>query len=80
MWEGYKSDHSTRRLLEFLEGKGMKIVSIHTSGHADVQTLKKVVESLRPKRIIPIHTFHPGAYVELGAGVLQMSDGIGVDV
>ena len=29
---------------------------IHTSGHADVNGLKRIVEHVHPKRIVPIHT------------------------
>ena len=31
------------------------VVDIHTSGHADIATIKKVVEIVKPKEIICIH-------------------------
>ena len=34
MWEGYKTEPSMQRLLDFLKDRGTKVISIHTSGHA----------------------------------------------
>jgi ribonuclease J len=76
LWEGYKKEDSTRKLLEFLANRGVKIQSLHTSGHADVKTLQRVVQEIKPLRIIPIHTFHPKKYQELfGERALTLADG-----
>jgi len=41
-----------------------------------MDTLKKVVKKLKPGRIIPIHTFHPGKYSDLfSRKIEQLSDG-----
>jgi len=32
----------------------MKFYQIHTSGHAEIATLKKVVNKLKPGKIVPI--------------------------
>jgi len=38
----------------------------HTSGHADVETLNAVFETVKPKfGIIPIHTENPEKFIEL---------------
>jgi len=29
----------------------------HTSGHADIADLKRLVKALSPKRLVPIHSF-----------------------
>ena len=39
-----------------------KLSDIHTSGHADVASLQKIVEHVRPKRIVPIHTEHSESF------------------
>jgi ribonuclease J len=80
MWEGYMTEPSTQRLLDFLKDRGTKVLSVHTSGHAFIATLRKVVNTLRPKTLVPIHTFHPEAYEKLSSSVLQLSDGVGVEV
>ncbi|HAJ33561.1 MAG TPA: hypothetical protein DCK79_09370 [Candidatus Atribacteria bacterium] len=49
---------------------------VHTSGHAEIDTLKKVVKKLKPGKIIPIHTFHPDKYSSLfNRKIVQVSDG-----
>ena len=49
---------------------------LHTSGHAEIATLKKVVKKLKPGRIIPIHTFYPDKYSGLfNRKIVQVSDG-----
>lgn len=50
----------------------MKFYAIHTSGHASIETLKKVVEKLKPESIIPIHTFYPDKYKILSNNVHQI--------
>ena len=35
---------------------------IHTSGHADKDSLQKLIGIINPKTIIPIHTFQPQDY------------------
>jgi ribonuclease J len=32
------------------------IIDLHTSGHADINTIKEVADYLNPNIIIPIHT------------------------
>ena len=76
MWEGYIKEASTYKFLEFMKTKNMKMVIRHTSGHAAISTLKKVVSKIKPKVIIPIHTFYPEQYKELfkGTKILTVSD------
>lgn len=76
LWEGYLKDRALVNFLAFLEKKGMKRINLHTSGHASINTLKKVVAKINPKRIIPIHTFHPDKYKELFEAnkVLKVTD------
>jgi len=52
----------------------MKFYHIHTSGHASIETLKKVVKKLKLKVIIPIHTSYPEQYKMLGNNVHQIAD------
>ena len=61
-----------------MQQRDMNFVSIHTSGHASVQTMKFLVNELQPKRIIPIHTNHPEAFHELFGDylVVTVEDGI----
>jgi ribonuclease J len=72
MWHGYleRSD-----LSQFLETKDIPITEIHTSGHAYVSQLKRLADALKPRFIIPIHTFYPEQYVNIFPNVIQLKDG-----
>lgn len=76
MWDGYKKETHTKEFIDFLIGKGMTEKQIHTSGHADRDALKRMVEVLKPKNLVPIHTFEGDEYEEIftGAKVLRIND------
>jgi ribonuclease J len=38
---------------------------IHASGHASYPKLKKMVEDIKPKKVIPIHTEHPELFKQM---------------
>jgi ribonuclease J len=54
----------------------MAIKDIHTSGHVDIAGLKKMVEVLKPKNLVPIHTFERDEYRNIftGINVLRAND------
>lgn len=56
MWKGYLEKPQTKEFIEFMESKGVKTHILHTSGHADSMTIDKLIEDVKPKRIIPVHT------------------------
>jgi ribonuclease J len=72
MWHGYLERTD---LQEFLTAKGIKLTEIHTSGHAYVRQLEKLFKALKPRHVIPIHTFYPEKYTELFSNVVQLKDG-----
>ena len=67
LWGGYLQEKSMESMLAWIRNRNLAFYSLHTSGHATVSTLKKVVHTLRPQQIIPIHTFYPQQYAVLGA-------------
>ena len=55
MWNGYlKPEHADQHLIDFIGGR--PIEPLHTSGHAYVETIAKLIETVNPKVIIPMHT------------------------
>jgi ribonuclease J len=62
MWDGYRKRAVTKEFLEYFESRGFSVHRIHTSGHADIGTLKQMVEAINPKTIVPIHTFNGADY------------------
>ncbi len=71
LWHGYL-DRSDLR--EFLESNGIPMIEIHTSGHAYVSQLKALVDALKPRWIVPIHTFHPEKFSDMFPNVIQVRD------
>jgi ribonuclease J len=62
LWEGYLKKDYTKNFIDYLKKRNFFLHIIHTSGHADIPTLKEFVEAIKPKQIIPIHTFAGGQY------------------
>ena len=76
LWEGYLEDESMKKMMRFIKKNKMNFYQVHTSGHAEIDTLKKVVKKLKPKQIVPIHTFHPDKYGGLfNRKIVRVSDG-----
>ena len=65
MWEGYLQKSNTKKFIDYLTNRKFSIHKIHTSGHADIKTLKKMVEAIKPKNIVPIHTFEGAKYKDI---------------
>ena len=54
--EGYKEKEDVAAFLDFMEKKGVAIIDLHTSGHADGATIKALIAKTDPEHIIPVHT------------------------
>jgi ribonuclease J len=65
MWDGYLEQPSGVRLRGWLDAHGISLTVAHTSGHATVADLRRLVEALRPERVVPIHTRAPESFREL---------------
>jgi len=76
MWSGYKEKPGMKEFLEWAQEQGLTVRDVHTSGHASIDALKRLVSELQPKRIIPIHTFHKNEYARyFGPTVKPLEDG-----
>lgn len=63
-WTGYlKGKHHDPKITDFIGNHRMKI--LHTSGHAYVETIEKVIRITKPKKIIPMHTECADGFAEL---------------
>jgi len=75
LWQGYLT-RTDNNLKEFLKHRNM--VQLHTSGHADPGTIKRVIEIVNPKEgVIPIHSDNPKLLSNLGLSnkVILLNDG-----
>lgn len=66
MWEGYLSE-----LRLFWDKHNIPIIEVHSSGHAYVEELQQFVKAIKPKHIIPNHTFYPEKYNEYFDGNIK---------
>jgi ribonuclease J len=76
MWDGYKSNPDTKKLIDYLTDRKCCSYSIHTSGHADTSTLKKMVAAIKAKAIVPLHTFNGmGCSKIFASPIIELKDG-----
>jgi len=75
MWSGYKDQPNTKEFINFFEGNNCTVMDMHTSGHADVETLKEFANAINPTLIIPIHTNNKNEYKSIfDQTVLELDD------
>ena len=80
LWGGYREQDKTKDFLETLERLGVAVLPLHTSGHATLPALQRMVDVLQPKRILPIHTEHPDGFDCFSVPVAKMSDGVPLEI
>ncbi len=81
MWEGYLQKTGTIKFVDYLTNRGFTLHKIHTSGHADTKTFKKMVEAIKPKHIVPIHTFERDKYKDIfNVPIVELKDGETIEV
>ena len=76
MWEGYLKENSARKVTTWLKNNGMSWKVIHTSGHASLVDLKRFAAALKPRRLVPIHSFETNRFAEFFDNVVQQEDGV----
>lgn len=80
MWEGYKKKTEFKSFLDKVSELGIDIVDLHTSGHADILAIKKVIEQLRPSIVIPIHTINKLKIKELFNNSVILEDNEEIEI
>ena len=55
-WSGYRLQPEMRNFLDECVKLGLRIITMHTSGHADTETLIKLIKWTKPKTLVPVHT------------------------
>lgn len=65
MWSGYQQQPAMSSFIKECEDMGLRLVSLHTSGHADPDTIRALIEKVQPTEIIPIHTKNAGWFESL---------------
>jgi ribonuclease J len=76
MWEGYLEKLPAKKLINYLVTRNFTKCYVHTSGHADTEALKQMVNAINPKFIVPIHTFNASDYKNhFSQPVVELNDG-----
>jgi ribonuclease J len=70
MWEGYLTDEFKKFCLD----KKIDIEQVHVSGHAILNDLQRFAKALKPKVLVPIHTFEPQSFDKLFENVQILDD------
>ncbi|HOU54039.1 MAG TPA: MBL fold metallo-hydrolase [Myxococcota bacterium] len=61
LWKGYLEQPAGLRLRTDLDGLGIPLDVIHTSGHASVEDLRRLAQAINAREVIYLHTEHPDA-------------------
>jgi ribonuclease J len=76
LWPGYlESSRSLQELQSYLKEKKVRIEVLHTSGHAKISDLIRLVEIIKPNLVVPMHTFYPDDYSHFLERVRILKDG-----
>lgn len=80
LWQGYRETPSQQKLEAFLRERGVDTLHLHSSGHASVPDLQRTIDTLRPKRVIPIHGFYPELFLDMHSETVVLRDGADFDL
>lgn len=75
LWQGYRDSDYQKKFEDNLKKAGFQAQALHTSGHASVPDIRRVMTELTPKQIIPIHTMTPAAFTDFSERVILEEDG-----
>lgn len=79
LWPGYL-DRSEPDVRSWCADNGVEFEVIHTSGHADAHDLRRLIEGVRPNRLVPIHTLAADRYPDASTPVVRVLDGDWISV
>ena len=65
IWDGYWEEAKIERFRRWVEANCEQLPDIHSSGHADIASLQRIVGHVKPKHLVPIHTDAPAQFKEL---------------
>ena len=80
LWKGYREEGTTKKFLDTLNGLGISERYLHTSGHAPIPELQRLVDIVQPSRLFPIHTEYPDDFEQFRVPVGKIADGVPVEL
>lgn len=73
MWSGYLTGDDV--VSRFSADSRVPIRQIHTGGHATADDLARLAAAIKPKVLVPVHTFAPDRFTEIADNVVVAKDG-----
>ena len=74
LWDGYRESVYQQRFEESIQLKGFKLKTLHTSGHAAVDDIKRLIDSLEPMKAVPIHSMAPESFLNISGKTVLVKD------
>jgi len=68
------------RLSNWLEFFKLRKFHFHSSGHANATDLGTIVDTVKPKRVVPIHTEHPDLFRSIHSNVTTVDLGRTIEI
>ena len=75
MWPGYLDRLAGPQVRERLSGLGVTLEIVHASGHATTDDLHEFASTVKPERLVPIHTSAAEQFADLFSHVEIQEDG-----
>lgn len=69
-WSGYRENADMKEFLSECEKMGLLIETLHTSGHADENTIRQLIERVKPTALIPVHTENAQRFKEIAGEIV----------
>lgn len=75
MWSGYvENEEKLRNFIDEIENIGIELKKLHTSGHADINSMIKLNEIVNPDKTIIIHTENREKGKKIFNGIMDLND------
>lgn len=75
-WHGYLEQSEWETVREKLTSVNGDLYEVHTSGHMLSADIVSLIEKMKPKTIVPVHTFEPDQFKKYFDNVVQIQDGV----
>lgn len=80
MWDGYLNKPKMQEFVNKVKALGIDFVKLHTSGHADLETIKVVDKIIQPTKVIVIHTQNCKKAKEVFENTEIIDDGMCIEI
>jgi ribonuclease J len=74
-WDGYLNRPEWSALRSSLANSRGELIKAHTSGHIFAEDIVEFVRAIKPRTVIPIHTFEPERFQTFFENTVVLSDG-----